>query len=34
MKILNAPTLLMILALAGGLSGCDTTAGAVEDTSH
>ncbi|PFG09516.1 MULTISPECIES: entericidin A/B family lipoprotein [unclassified Marinobacter] len=31
MKILNASILLMVLALAGGLSGCNTTAGVGQD---
>ncbi|MEH6354825.1 MAG: hypothetical protein V7760_02215 [Marinobacter sp.] len=31
MKILNASILLMAVALVGGLSGCNTTAGVDQD---
>ncbi len=31
MKIINASIFLMVLALAGGLTGCNTTAGVGQD---
>ena len=31
MKILNATLLLMVLALVGGLAGCNTTSGVGQD---